>query len=57
MTSIEEHHRGMAAAYDAPLNLPWLTLSPNRYGEVGRNFDMEIMSLVLASPMLLDEVL
>ena len=52
MTPIEKHHRGIAAAYDAQLDLPRLAPSPNGSGVAGWYLNMEILSWVLASPML-----
>ena len=52
MMPIEECYRGIAVAYDAQLDLPWLTLSPNESGVVGRYLNPEMLSRVPASPML-----
>ena len=52
MTSIEKHHGGIVAAYDAQLSLPWLALSPNEPGVVGWYLDTEMLSQMLMSSML-----
>ena len=52
MTSIEKRHEGIAAAHDAKLDLSWLASSPNELGVVGWYLDMEMLSRMLASPML-----
>ena len=54
---IEEHHRDIATAYDIQLNPSWLTPSPNGCGEAGQNLDTEMLSLMLTSLKLQDEVL
>ena len=52
MTPIEKHHGGIAAAYDAQLDLPRLASSPNGLDAVGWYLDTEMLSQVLISPML-----
>ena len=52
MTPIEEHHGGIAVAYDAQLSLSGLAPSPNRPGVAGWYLDPETLSRVLASPTL-----
>ena len=52
MTPIKKRHGGIAAAYDAQLDLPRLAPSPNGPGVAGWYLDMEMLPRVLTSPML-----
>ena len=41
---IEERYKGIVAAYDAQLGLPWLIQSPNGSGVADRYLDPEKLS-------------
>ena len=52
MMPIEEHHGGIAVAYDAQLGLSWLTPFSNGSDVACRYLDLEMLSQIIASPTL-----